>query len=130
YLAIVGARRGGTPAGSAGWRGVCLAGGEEHRASARRPASEPDREGSRMTTIRAIATGAALALAAGGAQAQAPASSTFDAVKARGTLSCGVSTGLAGFSLANSQGEWTGIDVDVCRAVAAAMLGGAQKVTV
>ena len=81
-----------------------------------------------MTTIRAIATGAALALAAGGAQAQAPASSTFDAVKARGTLSCGVSTGLAGFSLANSQGEWTGIDVDVCRAVAAAMFGDAKKV--
>src|SRR5262245_55335020 len=81
-----------------------------------------------MTTMRAIATGAALVLAAGAAQAQAPAGSTFDAVKNRGQLVCGVSTGLAGFSLANSQGEWTGIDVDVCKAVAAAMFGDAKKV--
>ena len=79
-----------------------------------------------MTTIRTIAAGAALALAAGTAQAQAP--STFDAVKARGSINCGVSTGLAGFSLANSQGEWTGLDVDVCRAVAAALFGDAKKV--
>jgi general L-amino acid transport system substrate-binding protein len=62
---------------------------------------------------------------AGGAAAQ---TATFDAVKARGSVNCGVSTGLAGFSLANSQGTWTGLDADVCRAIAAAMFGDANKV--
>ena len=53
---------------------------------------------------------------------------TLDAVKARGQLICGVNTGTAGFSAASSQGEWTGIDVDLCRAVAAALFGDAKKV--
>jgi general L-amino acid transport system substrate-binding protein len=44
------------------------------------------------------------------------------------TLVCGVNTGLAGFSAADSQGRWSGMDVDVCRAVAAAVLGDANKV--
>jgi general L-amino acid transport system substrate-binding protein len=41
---------------------------------------------------------------------------------------CGVNTGLAGFSAADSQGNWTGLDVDICRAVAAAVLGDGNKV--
>ena len=45
------------------------------------------------------------------------------------TLKCGVSQGLAGFSNADASGNWTGVDVDVCRAVAAAVLGDAGKVT-
>jgi ribose/xylose/arabinose/galactoside ABC-type transport system permease subunit len=45
-------------------------------------------------------------------------------VKQRGELNCGVSTGLAGFSLADAQGNYTGLDVDTCRAIAAAVLGG------
>ena len=53
---------------------------------------------------------------------------TLDKVKAAGALTCGVSTGLAGFSLADQQGEYTGLDVDVCRAVAAAVLGDGKKV--
>lgn len=53
---------------------------------------------------------------------------TLEDVTARGTLSCGVSTGLPGFSLQDDKGNWTGIDVDVCRAVAAAVLGDATKV--
>jgi len=53
---------------------------------------------------------------------------TLDDVKARGVLSCGVSTGLAGFSEKDEQGNWSGLDVDVCRAVAAAVLGDASKV--
>jgi general L-amino acid transport system substrate-binding protein len=53
---------------------------------------------------------------------------TFDAVRARGILQCGTNTGLAGFALPNAQGVWTGIDVDVCRAVAAALWGDATKV--
>ena len=58
----------------------------------------------------------------------AHAGKDLDAIKARGQILCGVSTGLAGFSLADSKGEWTGLDVDVCKAVAAALLGDAKKV--
>lgn len=53
---------------------------------------------------------------------------TLAAVKERGTLVCGVSQGLAGFSAANDKGEWSGFDADFCRAVAAAVLGDASKV--
>ncbi|MBK5970972.1 amino acid ABC transporter substrate-binding protein [Thiorhodovibrio litoralis] len=58
----------------------------------------------------------------------AVAGDTLDAVKKRGFVQCGVNTGLPGFSNADDQGEWTGLDVDFCRAVAAAVLGDAQKV--
>ena len=54
--------------------------------------------------------------------------STLSDVQAKGHVSCGVSKGLAGFSSADSSGTWTGVDVDVCRAVAAATLGDATKV--
>jgi len=81
-----------------------------------------------MNQIRSLAAGAALAIAAGTGAAVAQTSPTFDAVKARGTLVCGVNTGLAGFSQPNSQGVWTGLDVDTCKAVAAAMFGDASKV--
>ncbi len=53
---------------------------------------------------------------------------TLDVVKSRGQLVCGVNTGLAGFSLADSQGVWRGLDVDYCRAIAAAVLGDPAKV--
>ena len=56
------------------------------------------------------------------------AGKTLDAVKQRDQVVCGVNTGLAGFSAADSQGKWSGIDVDMCRAVAAAVLGSADKV--
>jgi general L-amino acid transport system substrate-binding protein len=56
------------------------------------------------------------------------AGATFDAVKGRGELVCGVHTGLYGFSAPDDKGAWKGIDVDVCRAVAAAMFGDAKKV--
>ena len=54
--------------------------------------------------------------------------STVDATKKQGFVKCGVSQGLPGFSNADESGKWTGIDVDVCRAVAAAVLGDANKV--
>jgi general L-amino acid transport system substrate-binding protein len=54
---------------------------------------------------------------------------TLQDVQADGSVKCGVSKGLAGFSAADSSGTWTGIDVDVCRAVAAATLGDATAVT-
>ncbi len=53
---------------------------------------------------------------------------TLDAVKQRGQLICGVHTGLAGFGAPDARGNWTGLDVDMCRAVAAAVLGDATKV--
>jgi general L-amino acid transport system substrate-binding protein len=53
---------------------------------------------------------------------------TLDAVKGRGQLNCGVSQGLPGFSQPDDKGVWRGIDADFCRAVAAAVLGTADKV--
>ena len=58
----------------------------------------------------------------------AHAGKTLDAIKARGQLVCGVNEGLAGFSAADSQGKWSGLDVDACKAMAAAILGDANKV--
>jgi general L-amino acid transport system substrate-binding protein len=58
----------------------------------------------------------------------AHAGKTVDAIKARGQLVCGVNVGLAGFSAADSNGNWSGLDVDYCKAVAAALLGDATKV--
>jgi general L-amino acid transport system substrate-binding protein len=66
---------------------------------------------------------AALALTASVASA-----STLDDVKAKGFVQCGVNTGLAGFASPNDKGEWTGFDIDVCKAVAAAIFGDASKV--
>jgi general L-amino acid transport system substrate-binding protein len=62
------------------------------------------------------------------AAAPALAQSTLDSVRGKGFVQCGVNTGLAGFSQPDSKGVWRGIDVDVCRAVAAAVLGDAGKV--
>lgn len=59
---------------------------------------------------------------------QAHAGKTLDAVKQRGQVQCGVSTGVAGFSAPDAKGKWFGFDVDFCRAVAAAVLGDPDKV--
>lgn len=67
-------------------------------------------------------------LTAGLALASVAQAGTLADVKAKGSLSCGVSTGLAGFSQKDEKGAWSGLDVDVCRAVAAAVLGDASKV--
>jgi general L-amino acid transport system substrate-binding protein len=74
-----------------------------------------------------MAVGAAAATLVGAAGA-AQAGKDLDAVKARRQLICGVTTGVAGFSLADSQGKWTGLDVDLCRAVSAAIFGESEKV--
>ncbi len=60
--------------------------------------------------------------------ASAHAGKTLEQIKQRGQLVCGVSTGVIGFSSADSQGNWSGLDVDVCRALAAAVLNDANKV--
>ena len=69
------------------------------------------------------ATALTFALAVGSAQA-----STKEEVQKRGVLNCGVSTGLPGFSIADEKGVWTGLDVDGCKAVAAAVLGDVTKI--
>src|SRR3954447_8529923 len=68
-----------------------------------------------------------LAIAAGLA-AEPAAAQTLKTIKDRGTLSCGVSQGLPGFSSPDDKGNWTGLDVDVCRAIAAAVLGDPSKI--
>lgn len=73
--------------------------------------------------LTALALGASAVFASGAAQA-----ATLDQVKQKGFLQCGVSTGLPGFSNPNEKGEWTGLDVDLCRAVAAAIFDDATKV--
>jgi general L-amino acid transport system substrate-binding protein len=79
-----------------------------------------------LKNIKTVAT----LLATMGAVLAAPAHAgkTLDSIKARGQVICGVHTGLAGFSAADSSGKWSGIDADVCRAVAAATLGDGDKV--
>src|SRR5882762_8613263 len=75
--------------------------------------------------IAAAAFAAALAGAAGAAHA----GKDLDAVKARGQVVCGVTTGgISGFMSVDSQGKWIGLDVDICRAVSAAIFGDSEKV--
>lgn len=78
----------------------------------------------KMRTMLTAVSTVAFAIAAGTAHAGA----TFDAVKKKGFVQCGVNSGLAGFSVPDEKGAWKGIDVDVCRAVAAAVFGDASKV--
>src|SRR6188768_2022411 len=68
-----------------------------------------------------------LAVAAG-LSAQAATAQTLKTVKDRGMLSCGVSQGLPGFSTPDDKGNWTGLDVDICRAIAAAIFNDATKI--
>lgn len=71
---------------------------------------------------------AALLAVMGSVATPAFAGKTLDAIKSRGMLNCGVNPSLPGFAAADSQGNWTGLDVDVCKAVAATVLGDAAKV--
>lgn len=77
---------------------------------------------------RALRGLAAAAIVAAGAATVAQAA-TLEDVRKRGALNCGVSQGLPGFSDRDAKGEWSGFDVDFCKAVAAAVLGDASKVS-
>ena len=77
-----------------------------------------------MQIMKTLAVSVALAATAGTAQA----AETLDAVKAKGFVQCGVSQGLPGFSNPDDQGKWTGLDVDFCRGMAAAIFGDAEAV--
>lgn len=78
-----------------------------------------------MKKLFSIAAVAALAVAFAAPSASAQ---TLKTVKDRGTLNCGSNGTLAGFGLPDAQGQWTGLDVDFCKAVAAAIFGDANKV--
>lgn len=72
---------------------------------------------------------AVLGATIGGALAQSTIPSpTLDAVRARGMLNCGIHTGVAGFALPDSRGVWQGLDVDLCRGLAAAIFNDPSKV--
>ncbi len=75
--------------------------------------------------MRRLALATLLALAAA---SSAHAGKTLDAIKQRGQLVCGVAPRLPGFAATDSQGNYAGLDVDVCKAIAAAVLGDAAKV--
>src|SRR5580692_3483943 len=76
-----------------------------------------------MFGTTALAAPSALGLAVAASSAQ-----TLKKVQDRGSLMCGVSQGLPGFSSPDDKGNWTGFDVDVCRAIAAAIFNDASKV--
>jgi general L-amino acid transport system substrate-binding protein len=78
------------------------------------------------TRIAGVAAAAVMAFAGQAVAQSAP--DTVAAIRARGTLVCGVAINSAGFALPDSRGEFRGLDVDTCRAVAAAILGDATKV--
>jgi general L-amino acid transport system substrate-binding protein len=78
----------------------------------------------KIKTILAAGAMTVAAVAAHNAQAGA----VLDGIKAKGFVQCGVNTGLPGFSSANAEGKWEGIDVDICRGIAAAVLGDANSV--
>jgi general L-amino acid transport system substrate-binding protein len=73
----------------------------------------------------AALAGAAIALASAGVAQAGP---TFDKVKQAGLIVCGVNTGLAGFAQPDNQGRYTGLDVDICKALSAALFGDVGKV--
>lgn len=82
-----------------------------------------------MSSLASLARSIALCLSAGSIviATEAPAQ-TLQAVKQRGTLICGVSQGVLGFSSQSSPGQWSGLDVDFCRALAAVIFNDAGKV--
>ena len=75
----------------------------------------------RVSLVVTFAVAAALSAPAASAQ-------TLKTIKDRGMLSCGVSQGLPGFSSPDDKGNWTGIDVDICRAIAAAVFNDPTKI--
>ncbi|WP_429726343.1 transporter substrate-binding domain-containing protein [Arcobacter roscoffensis] len=71
---------------------------------------------------------ASLSIASVALLASVSTADTLDSVKKKGVLNCGVSTGIAGFSATDSSGQWKGLDVDMCKAVASAVFGDPSKV--
>src|SRR6516165_11561221 len=89
----------------------------------RRPIAQQEAHLQMRPIIALVVAGVGVALASSGASAQ-----TLEQVKQRGQVLCGVTPSVAGFALPDQQGNWTGLDVDYCRGIAAAVLGDAKKV--
>jgi general L-amino acid transport system substrate-binding protein len=81
-----------------------------------------------FANAKTVLASAALIAAGATLVAGQVSASTLQAVKARGSLICGVTTGLAGFSMPDPSGAWTGIDVDTCRGIASAIFGNPNAV--
>jgi general L-amino acid transport system substrate-binding protein len=81
------------------------------------------RTGETHTMLKSLILAAAMLVATTAAHA-----GTLESVRQKGFVSCGVNVGLGGFSMPDSKGVWRGLDVDACRAVAAAIFGDAEKV--
>ena len=81
-----------------------------------------------IATLKRIVLACGITGAIAASATQAAAQSTLDTVKKRGELVCGSNGSAPGFSLVDKSGKWTGLDVELCRAIAAAVLGDASKV--
>src|SRR5688500_11915003 len=99
-----------------------------HRPRADAAACRSDRGRPRFPTPRRTVVKKSLLLLAVLATPAFAQQSTLDSVRSKGYVQCGVNTGVAGFSAPDSKGAWRGIDVDLCRAVAAAVFGDNTKV--
>ena len=77
------------------------------------------------TVIAAAFVAAAATICAGGAQAQ---TGLLGQIKSKGVVTCGVGPGLAGFGIPDAQGVWSGLDVDLCKGIAAAIFNDPNKV--
>ena len=114
----------------AAWRGKCgwgrLAGAPGQRLNGFRMRPQQSMQGFMATHFRLFDVARALLAAAFAIAAQcsaAAADSRLDTVKARGYINCGVAAGFAGFSQVDAQGRWSGLNVEYCAALAAAVLG-------
>src|SRR5262249_301443 len=81
-----------------------------------------------MSRLVELAIAAVIVFTTGAVVAE-PQSDTFRGVKQGGGLNCGVNPGLPGFGQSDDKGDWRGFDVDYCKAIAAAVLGDADKVS-
>src|SRR3954449_10767915 len=112
---------------------VCFAGRHSRGGRIGRPAflrtcdNTATSDSERFSPMNRVSLALAVVLAAG-LSTQAATAQTLKTVKDRGMLSCGVSQGLPGFSAPDDKGNWAGLDVDVCRAIAAAIFNDGTKV--
>ncbi|MBL8592069.1 MAG: amino acid ABC transporter substrate-binding protein, partial [Devosia sp.] len=81
-----------------------------------------------IKSLLSVALAAGLGLSASAAYAQTTTSATLDAVKAKGYVQCGVTGGVPGFSAPDANNNWSGLEVDYCRALAAAIFNNADAV--
>jgi general L-amino acid transport system substrate-binding protein len=94
----------------------------------RGPENQTNKTTEKAVLMKKKIVSAALGVVAMGVATASASAATLDDVKAKGFVQCGVSQGLPGFSNPDSAGNWTGLDVDLCRAVAAAVFGDDTKV--